>query len=153
MKGASSFLVDTNDYKILAHRDVSLIGTKLSTSSGDALMKGAAEAVMAGDLGSREIDGNMVAFASVAGTDWVLVSYIPEGIVLKSVEQMGILLFVVGAVAIALITVLILLVVRRVIAPLTHITNNISAMSEGDFTIEVDSSGNDEIGIIWVSWA
>ena len=148
MKGASSFLVDTNDYKILAHRDVSLIGTKLSTSSGDALMKGAAEAVMAGDLGSREIDGNMVAFASVSGTDWVLVSYIPESIVLKSVEQMGILLFVVGAVAIALITVLILLVVRRVIAPLTHITNNISAMSEGDFTIEVDSSGNDEIGIM-----
>ena len=148
MKGASSFLVDTNDYKILAHRDVKLIGTHLSASTGDALLAGAAEAIMADDLGSREIDGNMVAFAAVSGTDWVLVSYIPESIVLKSVSQMGILLFVVGAVAIALITILILLVVRRVIAPLTHISNNISAMSEGDFTIEVDSSSDDEIGLM-----
>ena len=148
MKGASSFLVDTNDYKILAHRDVKLIGTHLSASSGDALLSGASEAIMSGNLGSREIDGNMVAFASVSGTEWVLVSYIPESIVLKSVSQMGILLFVVGAVAIILITVLILLVVRKVIAPLTHISNNISAMSEGDFTIEVDSSGNDEIGLM-----
>lgn len=148
MKGASSFLVDTNDYKILAHRDVKLIGTHLSASTGDALLAGAAEAIMADDLGSREIDGNMVAFAAVSGTDWVLVSYIPESIVLKSVSQMGILLFVVGAVAIALITILILLVVRRVIAPLTDISNNISAMSEGDFTIEVDSSSDDEIGLM-----
>ena len=148
MKNASSFLVDTNDYKILAHRDVSLIGSKLSASSSDALLAGAAEAVMGGDLDSREIDGNMVAFASVSGTDWVLVSYIPESIILKSISQMGILIFVVGAVAIAMITVLILLVVRRVIAPLTHISNNIAAMSEGDFTIEVDSSSNDEIGLM-----
>ena len=61
---------------------------------------------------------------------------------------MEILLFVVGLIAIALITVLILLVVRHVVAPLTHISNNITAMSEGDFTIEVDSSSNDEIGLM-----
>ena len=148
MHGASSFLVDTNDYQILAHRDVGLIGTKLSESSSDALLAGAASSIINGDLSSKEIDGNMVAFSAVSGTDWVLVSYIPTSIILKSVTQMGILLFVVGVVAIALITMLILLVVRRVIAPLTNISNNISAMSEGDFTIEVDSSGNDEIGLM-----
>ncbi len=148
MKGASSFLVDTNDNKILAHRDVGLIGANLSTSKGDALLSGAAESILTGELSSKEIDGNMVAFSAVSGTDWVLVSYIPTAIILRSVSQMGLLLFIVGAVAIVLITVLILLVVRRVIAPLTHISDNISAMSEGDFTIEVDSSSNDEIGLM-----
>lgn len=148
MSGASSFLVDTNDYKILAHRDVNLIGTDLSTTAGDKLLAGAARAIIDNDLSSKEIDGNMVAFAEVSGTDWVLVSYIPTSIILKSVSQMGILLFVVGAVAIVLIIVLILLVVRRVIAPLTNISDNIAAMSEGDFTIEVDSSSNDEIGLM-----
>ena len=103
MHGASSFLVDTNDYQILAHRDVSLIGTKLSESSSDALLAGAASSVINGDLSSKEIDGNMVAFSAVSGTDWVLVSYIPTSIILKSVTQMGILLFIVGAVAISLI--------------------------------------------------
>ena len=148
MKGASSFLVDTNDYRILAHRDVSLIGTELSGSSGDALLAGAAASIMDNDLSSKEIDGNMVAFSSINGTDWVLVSYIPKSVILKSVTQMLILLFVVGAVAIILIILLILFVVRRVIAPLTRISNNITAMSEGDFTIEVDSSSNDEIGLM-----
>ena len=148
MSGASSFLVDTNDYQILAHRDVNLIGTKLSESASDALLAGAASAIMNNDLSSREIAGNMVAFSAVSGTDWVLVSYIPTSVILKSVSQMGILLFIVGAVAITLIIILILLVVRRVIAPLTHISDNISAMSDGDFTIEVDSSSNDEIGLM-----
>ncbi len=148
MKGASSFLVDTNDYRILAHRDVSLIGTNLSVSSTDELLAGAASSIINNDLSSKEIAGNMVAFSAVSGTDWVLVSYIPKSVILKSVTQMGILLFIVGAVAIALIIVLILLVVRRVIAPLTHISENISAMSDGDFTIEVDSSSNDEIGLM-----
>lgn len=148
MKGASSFLVDTNDYKILAHRDVSLIGTNLSESSNSELLAGAAASIMNDDLSSKEIDNNMVAFCAVSGTDWVLVSYIPKSVILKSVTQMGILLFVVGAVAIALIIVLILFVVKRVIAPLTHISDNIAAMSDGDFTIEVDSSSNDEIGLM-----
>lgn len=61
---------------------------------------------------------------------------------------MGMLLFIVGAVAIVIIVVLILFVVKRVIAPLTKISNNITSMSEGDFTIEVDSSSNDEIGLM-----
>ncbi len=148
MKGASSFLVDTNDYKILAHRDVNLIGVNLASAGSDALLAGAAKSIMDNDLSSKEIDGNMVAFSSITGTDWVLVSYIPTNVILKSVSQMGILLFIVGAVAIILIIILILLVVRRVIAPLTHISDNIAAMSEGDFTIKVDSSSNDEIGLM-----
>lgn len=148
MKGASSFLVDTNDYKILAHRDASLIGTNLSAGDKNKLLAGAAKSITSGDLSSKEIDGNMVAFVEVPGTDWVLVSYIPTSVILKSVSQMGILLFIVGAVAIVLIVVLILLVVKRVIAPLTKISNNITSMSEGDFTIEVDSSSNDEIGLM-----
>ncbi len=148
MHGASSFLVDTNDYRILAHRDASLIGTELSESSKDALLAGAANSIINNDLSGKEIAGNMVAFSAVSGTDWVLVSYIPTSVILKSVSQMGILLFIVGAVAIALIIVLILFVVRRVIAPLTAISDNISAMSDGDFTIEVDTSGNDEIGLM-----
>lgn len=148
MKGASSFLVDTNDYKILAHRDVSLIGTNLSTTASDKLLAGAAKSIMDNNLSSKEIDGNMVAFAAVSGTDWVLVSYIPTSIILKSVSQMGMLLFIVGGVAIVLIVVIILFVVKRVIAPLTKISNNIASMSDGDFTIEVDSSSNDEIGLM-----
>ncbi len=148
MSDASSFLVDTNDYKILAHRDMNIVNTTLSTTSSNALLAGAAESIINGDLTSKEIDGNMVAFSEISGTDWVLVSYIPTSIILKSVTQMGTILFVVGAIAIVIIVLLILFVVKKVIAPLGHISNNIASMSEGDFTINVDSSSNDEIGLM-----
>ncbi len=148
MADASSFLVDTNDYKILAHRDFNTVNTTLSSSSSDPLLAGAAQSIINEDYTSKEIAGNMVAFSKVSGTDWVLVSYIPTSIILSSVSQMGALLFIVGAIAIVLIVVLILFVVKRVIAPLTNISNNITAMSEGDFTIDIDSSSNDEIGVM-----
>ena len=142
MDGASSFLVDTNDNKILAHRDMNLVGSALSESSSDALLAGAAKSINDSDLSSKEIGDYMVAFSEISGTDWVLVSYIPTDIILKSVAQMGTLLAIVGAIAIALF------VVKKVIAPLGNISNNITSMSEGDFTINVDSSSNDEIGVM-----
>ena len=148
MSDASSFLVDTDDYKILAHRDTSLVGTVLSESSSDALLAGAAAAIKSSDLSSKEIDKYMVAFSEISGTDWVLVSYIPTKVIFSSLNQMGLLLFIVGGIAIVIIVLLILFVVKRVIAPLGNISNNITSMSEGDFTIEVDSSSNDEIGVM-----
>ncbi len=148
MDGASSFLVDTNDDRILAHRNMNLVGTTISSGTSDKLLAGAASSIDSGDLSSKEIDNNMVAFSEVSGTDWVLVSYIPTNVILKAVSQMGIILFIVGAIAIVLIVILILFVVRRVIAPLGNISNNIASMSEGDFTIDIDSSSNDEIGVM-----
>ena len=146
MKNAKAFLVDTNDYKILAHRDFSVVNTTLSETSGDELLAGAAKSIAAEDYTSKEIGSYMVAFSQVSGTDWVLVSYIPTNVILSSVQQMGVLLVIVGAIACILIFALILFVVRRVVAPLSRISNNITAMSEGDFTIEVDHSSDDEIG-------
>ena len=148
MNKASSFLVDTNDYKILAHRDFNIVNTTLSESSTDALLAGAAKAITSKDYSSKEIGDYVVAFKEVSGTDWVLVSYIPTNVIMSTVSQIGMLLFAVGGVAIILITILILFVVRKVIAPLSNISNNITAMSEGDFTIEVDSSSDDEIGVM-----
>ncbi len=148
MAKASSFLVDTNDFKILAHRDFGIVNTTLSEGSSDPLLAGAAKSIASEDYSCKEIGDYMVAFKEVSGTDWVLVSYIPQNIILQTVTQLGTLLFIIGAAAIILITVLILFVVKKVIAPLSKISDNIKSMSEGDFTIEVDSSSNDEIGVM-----
>ncbi|SHN51453.1 methyl-accepting chemotaxis protein [Butyrivibrio hungatei DSM 14810] len=148
MKGASSFLVDTTDGTILAHRDASLVSTTLSDTSSDALLKGAAKKIAAGDYDTCEIDSYVAAFKQVEGTDWILVSYIPKSEILGPIYQMSWYLVIIGVIAVFLIIVAILLVVRKVIAPLTVITSNITAMTEGDFTINVDVNSNDEIGVM-----
>ena len=146
MKNAKSFLVDTNDNTILAHPTSSLVSTTLSETSGDALLSGAATAIINSDLTTKTIANNMVAFSEITGTDWVLVSYIPNDIILASVNQMSNFLILIGVIAVLLVVAAILYVVKRVVAPLANISKNITAMSEGDFTINVDSGSDDEIG-------
>ena len=55
MTDASSFLVDTNDYKILAHRDFGIVNTTLSEGSSNPLLAGAAKSIVSGDLTSKDL--------------------------------------------------------------------------------------------------
>ncbi|WP_408071786.1 methyl-accepting chemotaxis protein [Butyrivibrio sp. JL13D10] len=148
MDKASSFLVDTNDNTILAHRDTSLVSTTLGSDSSNKLMSGVAEAINNQNYATRKIDTYYVAFKEIKGTDWVLVSYIAQDVILASVQELGNYLIITGVVAVILIIVLILFVVNKVIAPLAGITKSIHAMSEGDFTIEVKQESDDEIGVM-----
>ena len=146
MKHASSFMVNKDDFMILAHRDSSLVSTTLSNTSDDPVMSGAYEKISQGDYSTAQFGGYTVAFSEISGTDWVLVSYIANSIILADVTHLIIILLLVGLVAVIVISILISLIVGRVIAPLSSITENISAMSSGDFTIEVSNTSNDEIG-------
>ena len=148
MDKASSFLIDTNDNTILAHRDSSFVSTTLDTNNSDELLSGVASAINAGDYTTKEIGSYVVSFKEIKGTDWVLVSYIAQSVILASVQELGNYLVITGVVAVAVIILLITFIVSKVIAPLAGITKSIHAMSEGDFTIDVKTESNDEIGLM-----
>ena len=148
MDQAASFLVDTSDNTILAHRDPSRISTALSTTDSNKLMAAIAERVESRRYDTVALSGYQVAFAEVQGTDWVLVSYISDDIILKDVTTLMNILIIVGLIAVVLIVILINLLVTKVIAPLGNITKNITDMSAGDFTIEVKHESDDEIGLM-----
>jgi methyl-accepting chemotaxis protein len=148
MTDASSFLVDTNDNTILAHRDRNLVSTTLSASDSSKLMAGIAEQIANRNYSTRTIGDYTVAFKQIQGTDWILVSYIASDIILAGVQELAQALLLVGVIAVVIIILLILYVVSRVIAPLTHIMQNITDMSSGDFTIDVKTESNDEIGLM-----
>ena len=146
MKDASSFLINTDDNMILAHRDSSLVSTILSGGSSDPVLSGVFDKIAEGDYSTDQIAGYTVAFSEVANTDWLLVSYIENSIIMANITRLIWILVIVGFVAIIIISILIRLIVDRVIRPISSITENISAMSSGDFTIEVSNTSNDEIG-------
>ncbi|MCR5717204.1 MAG: methyl-accepting chemotaxis protein [Lachnospiraceae bacterium] len=146
MEDASSFLVNTLDDTILAHRDASLVSTTLSESSSDKLLAGVAEKIHERTYTDTTIGAYMVAFREIEGTDWVLVSYVATSVILAEVQKLGNVLFLIGVIAVLLIVFLIVFIVAKVIAPLGVISEHIAAMSSGDFTIDVDDSANDEIG-------
>ncbi len=148
MDKASSFLVDTNDNTILAHRDSALVSTTLDTDNSNSLLAGIAQSISDGDLTTKDIGKYVVAFKEIKGTDWILISYIAEDVILASVQELANYLLMAGIIAVVIIILLIIFVVSRVIAPLAGITESIHAMSEGDFTIDIKPQSNDEIGVM-----
>ncbi len=148
MDQAASFLIDSFNGTILAHRDSSRLNTTLTDQDPDKLMAGIAKKLNAKDYSTSEINGYQVAFRNISGTEWYLVSYIDNDIILADVMRLINLLVMIGIAAIVLIAVLINVLVARVVAPLGSITKNITDMSEGDFTIKVKQERNDEIGLM-----
>ena len=145
MDDAQAFLVNPKDGSILAHRDSSMISTKLS-DSGDAFLKNVGAKVADGDYSLTKIDGNMTAFSEISGTDWILVSYIPTSIIYKDVNKVRTDMILVGLISVLILAVLIERVIHFTIRPIKELTSIITSMTDGDFTVEVKTKSNDEIG-------
>ena len=145
MDDAQAFLVNPKDGSILAHRDSSMISTRLS-DSGDAFLKDVGAKVADGDYSLTNIDGNMTAFSEISGTDWILVSYIPTSIIYKDVNKVRTDMILVGLISVLILAVLIERVIHFTIRPIKELTSIITSMTDGDFTVEVKAKSNDEIG-------
>lgn len=147
MEGAQAFLANSRDGTILAHRDNSLISTRLA-DTGDAFMRDVDEKITLHDYQMTEIDDMMTAFTEVAGTDWVLVSYIPTETIYADINGVRVLMVVIGLISLLLLAILIERVVHLVIRPVKELTRIITAMTDGDFTVRVTTKSNDEIGVM-----
>ncbi len=147
MDNAYSFLVDTNDNTILAHPDTSLVSTNINSSS-DKLLSGVAKKIDNQDYNKEEINNYLVSLTQISGTDWVLVSYIKRDIVMSSIHVLIRRLAIIAVIAILLTSGVIIVIVNYLIKPISKISDGVTAMADGDFTISINSSSNDEIGIM-----
>ena len=148
MEAARAFLVDTQNGKILSHLDSEMILTTLDTSNTDPFLAQTAERIKQAQYEFSEIQGNYTSFEEIQGTDWVLVSYIPKAIVLDSVTKLKNLLILISIIAILVIIVLIERLVHFIILPIRRLTHVITEMASGDFTVEVESVGHNEVTVM-----
>lgn len=147
MEQAQAFLVNSTDMSILAHRDSSMLSVKLDESK-DIFLQDVAKKLREEDFSTVQIDGNMAAFEEVAGTDWILVSYIPVKVVYKDVDNIRTAMIIIGVISVLLLAVIIERVVYVVIKPVKTLTKAIMAMTDGDFTVHIKTRSRDEIGVM-----
>ena len=146
MNDAAAFLIDTNDGTILAHRDSSLVSTKLDTSNKDAFLSSVAKKISDNEYDTCELNGNLTGFETVSGTNWVLVSYIPDKIIYADVYSLRTKMVVIAVVALLVLVVLVERIIHLVVKPVRRLTKTITTMADGDFTVDVKVKGSDEIG-------
>lgn len=147
MDQARAFLVSSSDGAILAHHDNSMISTRLNDSD-DAFMRAVWQKVAQKDYSMAEIDSRMTAMTEIQGTDWVLVSYIPTDIIYADIDSVRNMMVVIGLFSMILLAVLIERVVHLVIRPVKELIRVITALTNGDFTVQVKVRSRDEIGIM-----
>lgn len=148
MNDAEAFLVDKNSAKILANRDSSLISQTLGADGQSNFYRLVSEKIVAKDYSFTTLDGNMTVFEEVEGTDWLLVSYIPTSVVLADLVQLRTIMIVISIVCMVLLCVLIERLIQVVIKPVKEMTKVITMMTDGDFTVSINSRGNDEIAVM-----
>lgn len=148
MDGAEAFLVDSDDEIILAHRDSELISQKVGAEGQPSFYGDVAAKITAGDYEFCTLDGNMTVFEKVTGTNWILVSYIPTEVVLADLATLRTIMIIISIIAILLLCVVVERVTHMVIKPVKKLTETITAMTSGDFTVSVLTKGNDEIAVM-----
>lgn len=146
MNQAKAFLVDSRDHTILAHRDSELISTKLDAGNNDKFMAGIAERFAKRDYEEAVIAGNLTRFQTVSGTDWILVSYIPTKVIYADVNTLRIRMIVIAIVSLLVLIIIIERCIHITLKPVRGLTNTITTMTNGDFTVGVDVRSRDEIG-------
>ena len=146
MDNAEAFLIDGNNMVFLASRDTSLVSTELSESNADPFLSTVAKKINNRDFEQCDIEQTLTSFKEIDGTDWVLVSYIPDKIIFSDTNALRTKMIFISILAVLLLCVVLERSVHIITKPVKGLTDNIVSMGNGDFSIAVDVRSNDEIG-------
>lgn len=143
----------TAEGQILSYRDTNLCGTNIADSSSDPFWKAVGEILSAEDnvvstVKTKGASYYMVS-STVTGTDWKVIAYAKRTEVLAELFRLVYILTVATIIVVLLVVALVLRVLSNMIKkPVTMLTENIEKIASGDFTVEITSSGNDEIAFM-----
>ena len=147
----SSLLVDGT--QIIGSVEAEYVGTDSTEHTDDDFLQRMEEVVSAG--GSSEVltmKGNngkkyFVSFDNVEGTDWTLISYVPQEAVLSDLVRFVTISVVIAVVIVLAMAVILLQVINKMITkPVRGLTADITRIAQGDFTVEIPAGGGNEIG-------
>lgn len=152
MNSGHCFLVDTEKSTILAHKNAELIGTAFSGETEDEVLKAAYSMASVSDYTMQNVcsygSNYMVAVKPVKNTSWILVSCIDEAAVLTNLSKLQFFYIILSFIVILLSTIIISNIIRITVAPVKTLEKTISTITDGDFTVEVEIKGNDEISTV-----
>ena len=141
-----AFIIDTASGTVLADAKGEYAGQAVS-DTGDKVFEKVLE--LANDESQvASIGKHVVAIVPVEGTSWVICTRALESAILKDVHSLSQLLLILGAVIIVAVTIILLLNIRTVTGPINKLTNSIVAVTNGDFTTDIEVKGNDEVTVM-----
>lgn len=148
--GASLLVQGT---QIIGSVEAEYVGTDVADHQDDAFLQRMSKIVAAGGSDKVEaMEGNngkkyFVSFDNVDGTEWTLISYVTQDSVLGPLHKfVAVSIGVAFIIVLAMAVILLQLINSMITKPVRGLTDNITRIANGDFTVEIPAGGGNEIG-------
>ena len=146
-----AFILDKTTGTVLAHKDSELLGKTVS-ELGDSFYEKVNELAVSEDALTTTInskDGKyMVNIQPIESTEWVIVTRGLEKNIYSDLTKLAGVLAVLSAIILLIITVVMAALINRITKPIKRLTETIVAVTNGDFTTEIEVKGNDEVTVM-----
>ncbi len=146
-----AFIMDAASGIVLAHKDADLVGKK-AEECGDTLYEEIFTDISAGNVTKNIYTSNqgtyMVNIQNINGTNWYLVARGLEKNIFADIIRLQMILTVVGVATLLVIGIVMVAVIRRITNPIQKLTGTIVAVTEGDFTTDIEVKGSDEVTVM-----
>ncbi len=147
-----AFLVTKDSKTIIGHPDTEYLAQTLDEEGFDSLYGNVSVAISEGKEGIVPLDGDAgryyVTLNEVANTEWILVTYITEREMLSDLHWMECYMVIVAAIATLVLLSGVISITGKVVKPVERMTGVIEKIAEGDFSQDMEVSGNDEIAVM-----
>ena len=87
----------------------------------------------------------MFTATDIEGTSWTVVSAVPSSLLSQSILKVMYITFASAIVLLILLSILMFVLLNKAINPVTTITERLTDISKGDFTVQIIPEGNNEI--------
>lgn len=154
-----AFLVDTDTGKILAHSNTDIKNTSILDADPSSFLGQIntmiTEISAYGELEVKELKDDSETYYVVTqpfnSMPWVLVTCLPESYITDDLVPLYGKLLIVVVALLLITTVLVSIIVRRTISPVKKLTGVLTEIADGDFTVDIKTSGNDEISVMSIA--
>lgn len=152
---AKFYIINKETKDILVSNVADITGTTIDESA-DPIMQGLAgvfdslNTVNSIDADKVVTTGTAVGKMMYTATDidetsWVVVSAVPYSFVSASIRHTILITFIIAAVLLGLLAVVLFITISKYINPVAKVTDRITDISNGDFTVTLVPEGNNEI--------
>ena len=144
-----SFIIDSEYGIVLAHQDTELAGKNIADIS-DAFYSDIQADITSGktttDRYTTDEGRYLVSKMQIEGTNWYVITRALEKNIFADITALNVKIVTVGIIAVIIIIAVVLIAINAITKPIKTLTDTIVEVTEGDFTADINTGSNDEIG-------
>lgn len=147
--GGDSFIIDSEYGIVLAHNNTELAGKKV-TDISDTFYSNIQADITSGktatDRYSTDDGRYLVSKMQIEGTNWYVITRALEKNIFADISTLNAKIVTVGIIAVIIIIATVLIAINAITKPIKTLNDTIVEVTEGNFTADINTGSNDEIG-------